>query len=99
MRGLKFWTDGFDQLSNAQGDLETIWEFYEMQEATEAEVDAEGEKLEAKLDGLEFRKMMSDEGDNMSAVLEINAGAGGRSHKTGHRCCYACIICGPKKWF
>lgn len=77
MRGLKFWTDGFDQLSNAQGDLETIWEFYEMQEATEAEVDAEGEKLEAKLDALEFRKMMSDEGDNMSAVLEINAGAGG----------------------
>jgi peptide chain release factor 2 len=77
MRGLKFWTDGFDQLSNAQGDLETIWEFYEMQEATEAEVDAEGEKLEAKLEALEFRKMMSDEGDNMSAVLEINAGAGG----------------------
>ena len=77
MRGLKFWTDGFDQLANAQGDLETIWEFYEMQEATEAEVDAEGEKLEAKLEALEFRKMMSDEGDNMSAVLEINAGAGG----------------------
>jgi peptide chain release factor 2 len=48
-----------------------------MQEATEAEVDAEGEKLEVKLDALEFRKMMSDEGDNMSAVLEINAGAGG----------------------
>lgn len=77
MRGLKFWTDGFDQLSNAQGDLETIWEFYEMQEATEAEVDSEGDKLEAKLEALEFRKMMSDEGDNMSAVLEINAGAGG----------------------
>lgn len=77
MRGLKFWTDGFDQLANAQGDLETIWEFYEMQEATEAEVDAEGDKLEANLEALEFRKMMSDEGDNMSAVLEINAGAGG----------------------
>ena len=77
MRGLKFWTDGFDQLANAKGDLETIWEFYEMQEASEAEVDAEGEKLEAKLEALEFRKMMSDEGDNMSAVLEINAGAGG----------------------
>ena len=77
MRGLKFWTDGFDQLTNAQGDLETIWEFYEMQEASEAEVDAEGDRLEAKLEALEFRKMMSDEGDNMSAVLEINAGAGG----------------------
>jgi peptide chain release factor 2 len=77
MRGLKFWTDGFDQLSNVQGDLETLWEFYELQEATEAEVDTEGEKLETKLEALEFRKMMSDEGDNMSAVLEINAGAGG----------------------
>ncbi|MFM6915544.1 MAG: peptide chain release factor 2 [Aquirufa sp.] len=77
MRGLKFWTDGFDKLASAQGDLETIWEFYEMGEATEAEVDAEGEKLEANLEALEFRKMMSDEGDNMSAVLEINAGAGG----------------------
>jgi len=77
MRGLKFWTDGFDQLTNAQGDLETIWEFYEMQEASEAEVDAEGDKIEAKLEALEFRKMMSDEGDNMCAVLEINAGAGG----------------------
>jgi peptide chain release factor 2 len=77
MRGLKFWTDGFDKLASAQGDLETIWEFYEMGEASEAEVDVEGEKLEANLEALEFRKMMSDEGDNMSAVLEINAGAGG----------------------
>ncbi len=77
MRGLKFWTDGFDQLSRGQDDLETIWEFYEMGEATESEVDAEGAKLETMLESLEFRKMMSEEGDNMSAVLEINAGAGG----------------------
>lgn len=77
MRGLKFWTDGFDQLISLMGDLETIWEFYEAGEATEAEVDAEGEKVKAKLGELEFRKMMSDEGDNLPAVLEINAGAGG----------------------
>ena len=77
MRGLKFWTDGFDQLSRAQDDLETIWEFYELGEATDPEVDAEGAKLESLLESLEFRKMMSEEGDNMSAVLEINAGAGG----------------------
>ncbi len=77
MRGLKFWTDGFDQLNGYMGDLETIWEFYEAGEATEAEVDAEGEKVKAKLGELEFRKMMSDEGDNLPAVLEINAGAGG----------------------
>ncbi|MEY3854546.1 MAG: hypothetical protein RIS68_560 [Bacteroidota bacterium] len=77
MRGLKFWTEGFDVLRGTMDDLETIWEFYEMGEATEAEVDAEGLRLEEKLEALEFRKMMSEEGDNMSAVLEINAGAGG----------------------
>ncbi len=77
MRGLKFWTDGFDELNSYMGDLETIWEFYESGDATEPEVDAEGKKVEDKLGALEFRKMMSEEGDNMSALLEINAGAGG----------------------
>jgi peptide chain release factor 2 len=77
IRELKFWTLGFDQLNQLMGDLETIWEFYDMNEATEEEVDAEGAKLEEKLAELEFRKMMSDEGDNLSAVIEINAGAGG----------------------
>jgi peptide chain release factor 2 len=77
IRELKFWTLGFDQLNQLMGDLETIWEFYDMNEATEEEVDAEGAKLEEKLAELEFRKMMSDEGDNFSAVIEINAGAGG----------------------
>ena len=77
IRELKFWTIGFDQLNQLTGDLETIWEFYDMNEASEEEVDAEGVKLEEKLGELEFRKMMSDEGDNLSAVIEINAGAGG----------------------
>ncbi|MDF0694466.1 peptide chain release factor 2 [Aquirufa ecclesiirivi] len=77
MRGLKFWTEGFDKLKSSMDDLETIWEFYESGDATEIEVDQEGAKLEEKLEALEFRKMMSEEGDQMSAVLEINAGAGG----------------------
>ncbi|MCZ2473606.1 peptide chain release factor 2 [Aquirufa ecclesiirivi] len=77
MRGLKFWTEGFDKLKSSMDDLETIWEFYESGDATEIEVDQEGAKLEEKLEALEFRKMMSEEGDQMSAVIEINAGAGG----------------------
>lgn len=77
MRGLKFWTAGCDAAVNFLGDLETIFEFYEAGEATEEEVDQEGAKLEEKLEELEFRKMMSEEGDPLSAVIEINAGAGG----------------------
>jgi peptide chain release factor 2 len=76
-RSLKFWVEGCDKVLNLQGDLETIWEFYEAGEATEDEVDAEGAKLDEQLGEYEFRKMMSEEGDAMSAVIEINAGAGG----------------------
>ncbi|MCF0056486.1 peptide chain release factor 2 [Dyadobacter sp. CY356] len=77
IRGLKFWTTGYEELSRLRDDLDTIWEFYDASEATEEEVDEEGKKLEAKLDEIEFRKMMGEEGDELPAVIEINSGAGG----------------------
>lgn len=77
IRGLKFWTSGYEELSRLRDDLDTIWEFYEISEATEEEVDEEGLKLAAKLDEIEFRKMMGEEGDELPAVIEINSGAGG----------------------
>jgi peptide chain release factor 2 len=77
IRGLKFWTNGYDELARLRDDLDTIWEFYEAGEATEEEVDEEGKKLADKLDEIEFRKMMGEEGDELPAVIEINAGAGG----------------------
>lgn len=77
VRQLKFWTEGYDTLEGHLTDTETMQEFYELGEATEADVEAEAARLQEKLSELEFRRMMSDEGDNMDAVLEINAGAGG----------------------
>nr|WP_295934115.1 peptide chain release factor 2 [uncultured Dyadobacter sp.] len=77
IRGLKFWTNGYEELARLRDDLDTIWEFYEADEATEEEVDEEGKKLSDKLDEIEFRKMMGEEGDELPAVIEINAGAGG----------------------
>lgn len=77
IRGLKFWTNGYETLASLRDDLDTIWEFYEAGEATEEEVDEEGKKLSDKLDEIEFRKMMGEEGDELPAVIEINSGAGG----------------------
>lgn len=77
IRGLKFWTNGYEELARRRDDLDTIWEFYEANEATEEEVDEEGKKLAEKLDEIEFRKMLGEEGDDLPAVIEINAGAGG----------------------
>ena len=58
-------------------DLETLLEFRELGEISDAELDAENEKAEKALEELEFKKMLSAEDDQMSAILEINPGAGG----------------------
>jgi peptide chain release factor 2 len=58
-------------------DLETLLEFRELGEISDAELDAEQEKAEKALEELEFKKMLSAEDDQMSAILEINPGAGG----------------------
>lgn len=74
---LKGWTTGYEHVDSLLGDLETLYEFYEAGDVSEEEVDAEGEKVKAALDDLELKKMLSNEEDQLSAVLEINSGAGG----------------------
>lgn len=73
----KIWTDAFDKLSNALEDLETLFEFYQAGDMSEAEVDTEWHKLVGEVEELEFKKMLSGEEDQLSAMLEINPGAGG----------------------
>jgi peptide chain release factor 2 len=58
-------------------DLETLLEFRELGEISDAELDTEHDKAEKALEELEFKKMLSAEDDQMSAILEINPGAGG----------------------
>jgi len=77
VRVLKGWTVGYEKAESAIGDLETLFEFYTLGEATEEEVDEEGKKFDEILADLELKKMLSNEEDQFSAVLEINAGAGG----------------------
>ncbi|MGV3559661.1 peptide chain release factor 2 [Larkinella arboricola] len=77
VRMLKGWTSGYEHVASLLGDLETLYEFYEAGDVSEEEIDAEGEKVKAALDELELKKMLSNEEDQLSAVLEINSGAGG----------------------
>jgi peptide chain release factor 2 len=48
-----------------------------MDEVTEEEIKAEGKKTETIIEELELKKMLSNEEDQFSAVIEINSGAGG----------------------
>ena len=54
-----------------------LFEFFEADEATEAEVDRQYEKALKAVEDLEFKKMLSKEEDRLSAILNINSGAGG----------------------
>ena len=53
------------------------YEFYKEGELSEAELDAQYVLTNTHLEDLEFKNMLSDEGDTLSAVLQITAGAGG----------------------
>ncbi len=53
------------------------YDFYKEGDATEEELDSQYELTNNHLEDIEFRNMLSDEGDNLSAVLQITAGAGG----------------------
>lgn len=58
-------------------DLEVLFEFYKEGEATEEDVNERHEKAKNLIEDLEFRNMLSEEGDSLSAVLQVTAGAGG----------------------
>ena len=77
IRSKKIWTDSFTKVDSALGDLETLYEFFELGEAQESEVDAEYNHTLKALEELEFKKMLSNEEDQLGAMIEINPGAGG----------------------
>lgn len=52
-------------------------EFYEMNEATEVDLKQSFEQAEKAANELEFRSTLNQPEDQLSAILEINAGAGG----------------------
>ena len=58
-------------------ELQLAYEFYKEGELSEAELDAQYLLTNTHLEDLEFKNMLSDEGDTLSAVLQITAGAGG----------------------
>lgn len=73
----KEWTKAFAKAETALEDLVVLYEFNKEGEASEEEVEAQQETFTELLEDLEFRNMLGDEGDELSAVLEINSGAGG----------------------
>ncbi len=54
-----------------------FFDFFQAVESTEAEVGQQNARVLRLIDDLEFRNMLSNEEDQLSAILQINSGAGG----------------------
>lgn len=69
--------DDFEKAVTFVDDLEVIYEFHKEGEATVEDVEERYDKSIDLIQGLEFKNMLSEEGDSLNAVLQITAGAGG----------------------
>ncbi|PHR74661.1 MAG: peptide chain release factor 2 [Lutibacter sp.] len=77
LRSKKKWVEEYDTVNTFYDDLEVVFEFYKDEMASNEEVMERYTKTIKLLEDIEFRNMLSEEGDNLSAVLQITAGAGG----------------------
>ena len=77
INSLKFWVDLYDQARTAYEDLEVLYEFYGEGEVTEEEISERYQQTLEVFEDVEFRTTLNQPEDEMSAILEINAGAGG----------------------
>ncbi|MBT8254528.1 MAG: peptide chain release factor 2 [Bacteroidia bacterium] len=77
LRVNKKWVSDYELAKNHIEDLEVFYDFHKEGEASPEELESHFNKSSEIIEDLEFRNMLSDEGDNLSAILQITAGAGG----------------------
>ncbi len=73
----KKWVDQYFKAETLVDDLEVIYDFYKEKEASVEDVESRNSAALKIIEDLEFKNMLSEEGDSLSAVLQITAGAGG----------------------
>ncbi|MBA6153643.1 peptide chain release factor 2 [Gelidibacter maritimus] len=73
----KHWVADYNTAKTLVEDLEVFYEFYKAEEVSAAEFEAHLKKTVDHIEKLEFKNMLSDEADSLSAVLQITSGAGG----------------------
>jgi len=77
LREKKKWVEDYTTAKTLIEELEVFYEFYKADDVSAEEVDTQYNKASDQIEKLEFKNMLSDEGDKLSAVLQITAGAGG----------------------
>jgi len=73
----KKWTDGFNQTQAAVEDAAVMFDFFQSEDATEAELQEQFDLSKQAVADLELKNMLRNKEDQLSAVMQITAGAGG----------------------
>jgi peptide chain release factor 2 len=74
---MKVWTDAWQQANSMLEDTEVLFEFMLAGDATAEEMQEQYEKCLALIEDLELKNMLSSKEDQLQAVMQITAGAGG----------------------
>jgi len=77
LKAKKKWVDSYEEIKYTYEDLLVLHEFSKEDPDSERELDEIFPNLLEKIENLEFLNMLSSEGDELSAVIQITAGAGG----------------------
>tara|TARA_B110000438_G_scaffold152360_1_gene146394 strand:+ start:795 stop:1748 length:954 start_codon:yes stop_codon:yes gene_type:complete len=77
LQSQKKWVIDYNLIRDKLEELEILLEFISDGEASQNELDDLYKEIIELFEKLEFKNMLSDEGDNLSAILQITAGAGG----------------------
>ena len=73
----KNWITDFKNVKILIEELQVFYDFVKDGEISEEEVKLQHELSSQAIEKLEFKNMLSEEGDSLSAILQITAGAGG----------------------
>ena len=77
MNSNKNWVKKYTAVETQIDDLEVLFEFYKEGDVSEEEIDLKYAKVVAIVDDVEFRSTLNRPEDELSCIIEINAGAGG----------------------
>lgn len=77
LRSIKQWVIDYEKAEQFLGDVEVLYDFYKSEEASLEELTMQYKTTLHHFENLEFKNMLSEEGDSLSAVIQITAGAGG----------------------
>lgn len=77
MNSKKVWTDAWQKVNMEFEDTQVLFDFLQSGDATKEEMEEQYEKCLHLIEDLELKNMLSSKEDQLNAVMQITAGAGG----------------------